>query len=86
MFFSLYLCILMVQNHSYGILATICGKNLEAENFGERLAIHQNFPPTFINTTIFDQLPAGSPNLSLPKALEPLVRQIFLPPKFSHVW
>ena len=75
----------MVQSHSYGILATVRGKNSEAENFGERLAIHQNFPPIFINTTIFNQLPAGSPNFSLPKALEPLVHQIFLPLKFSHV-
>ena len=55
----------MVQSHSYGILATVHGKNLEAENFGKRLAIHQIFPLTFINTTIFDQLPAGSPNFSL---------------------
>ena len=42
-------------------------------------------PPIFINARVFNKLPTDSPNFSLPKTLEPLIHQKFLPPKFSHV-
>ena len=43
-------------------------------------------PPIFINARVFNRLSTGSPNFSSPKTLEPLIRQKFPPPKFSHVW
>ena len=56
------------------------------ENFGERLAIRQNFPPPiFINARVFNKLLTDSPNFSSPKTLESLICQNFPPPKFSHV-
>ena len=42
-------------------------------------------PPMFINARVFNKLPTNLPNFSSPKTLEPLVRQNFSPPKFSHV-
>ena len=42
-------------------------------------------PPIFINARIFNILTTDSPNFSSPKTLEPLIRQNFPPPKFSHV-
>ena len=42
-------------------------------------------PPIFINVRIFNILPTDSPIFSLLKTLEPLIRQSFPPPKFSHV-
>ena len=42
-------------------------------------------PPIFIFTRIFNILPTDLPNFSSPKTLEPLICQIFPPPKFSHV-
>ena len=42
-------------------------------------------PPIFINARIFNILPTDSPIFSSPKTLEPLIRQSFPPPKFSHV-
>ena len=69
-------------------LYTVRGKILEGENFGEfgeRLAIRQNFPPIFINARVFNKLPTDSPKFSSPKTLEPLIRQKFPPPKFSHI-
>ena len=42
-------------------------------------------PPMFINARVFNKLPTDSPNFSSPKTLEPLIRQNFPPPKFSHV-
>ena len=43
------------------------------------------FPPIFINARVFNKLPTDSPNFFSPKTLEPLIRQNFPPPKFSHV-
>ena len=43
-------------------------------------------PPIFINARVFNRLSTDSPNFSSPKTLEPLIRQKFPPPKFSHVW
>ena len=42
-------------------------------------------PPIFINARVFNELPTNPPNFSLPKTLEPLIRQNLPPPKFSHV-
>ena len=42
-------------------------------------------PPIFINARVFNRLSTDSPNFSSPKTLEPLIRQKFPPPKFSHV-
>ena len=42
-------------------------------------------PPIFINARVFNKLPTDSPKFSSPKTLEPLIRQKFPPPKFSHV-
>ena len=42
-------------------------------------------PPIFIIARVFNKLPTDSPKFSSPKTLEPLIRQKFPPPKFSHV-
>ena len=42
-------------------------------------------PPIFINARVFNKLPTDSPNFSSPKTLEPLIRQNFPTPKFSHI-
>ena len=42
-------------------------------------------PPIFINARVFNKLPTDLPKFSSLKTLEPLIRQKFPPPKFSHV-
>ena len=63
------------------------GKNLEGEifgEFGEWCTIRQIFS-TQIYSEITEDLPADSPKFSSPLASSVLIRQNFLPPKFSHV-